>query len=73
MISINWFLFHEEVLKIKHYLEKNSYPLVFVDKQVKFFLEGKTNDKNDTVNVTNIVFKYYKLPYIGHVSEDVKR
>ena len=25
MISSSWFLFHEEVVKIKHYLEKNSY------------------------------------------------
>ena len=45
MISSSWFLFHEEVVKIKHYLEKNSYPLSFVDKQVKFFLENKINEK----------------------------
>ena len=57
----------------KHYLEKNSYPLSFVDKQVKFFLENKINEKGDTVNATNNVVKYYKLPYIGHISTDVKR
>ena len=73
MISSNWFLFHEEVVKIKHYLEKNSYPLSFVDKQVKFFLENKINEKCDTVNATNNVVKHYKLPYIGHISTDVKR
>ena len=72
MISSSCFLFHEEVAKIKHYLEKNSYPLRF-DKQDKFFLENKINQKNDTVNATNNVLNYYKLPYIGHISTDVKR
>ena len=52
MISSSWFLFHEEVVKIKRYLEKNYYPLSFVDKQVKFFLENKINEKSDTVNAT---------------------
>ena len=39
---------------------------------MKFFLENKINDENDTVNATNIVVKYYKLPYIGHISADGK-
>ena len=73
MISSSWFLFHEEVAKIKRYLEKNYYPLSFVDKQVKFFLENKINEKSDTVNATKNVAKYYKLPYIGHISTNVKR
>ena len=34
MISSSWLLFHEGIVKIKHYLEKNSYLLSFVDKQV---------------------------------------
>ena len=72
MISSSWFLLHEEVVKIKHYLEKDSYPLSFIDKQVKFFLENKINEKCDTVNATNNVVKYYKLPYTGHISTDVK-
>ena len=29
--------------------------------------------KNVTANATNNVVKYYKLPYIGHISTDVKR
>ena len=72
MISSSWFLFHEEVVKIKHYLEKNSCPLRFVDKQVKFFLANKINEKSVTANATNHVVKYYKLPYTGHISTDVK-
>ena len=48
-------------------IKKNSYPLRFVDKQVKFFLENKINEKSDTVNATNNLVKYYKLPDIGHI------
>ena len=40
---------------------------------MKFFLENKINDKNGTVNATNIAVKYYKLHYTGHISADVKR
>ena len=72
MISSSWFLFYEEVVKIKHYLEKNSYPLGFADKQVKLFFENKINEKSDTVNSTKNILKYYKLPYIGHISTNVK-
>ena len=55
MISSSWFLFHEEIAKITHYLEKNSYPLGFVDKQINFFLENKINEKRVTINATNNV------------------
>ena len=57
MISSSWFLFHEEIVKIKHYLEKNSYPLGFVDKQIKFFVENKINKKRVTINTTNNVVR----------------
>ena len=57
MISSSWLLFHEEAVKIKHFLQKSSYPLSFVDKQVKFFLENKINEKSDTVNATDNVVK----------------
>ena len=71
-ISSSWFLFHEAVVKIKHYLEKNHYLLRFVDKQVKFFLENEINEKSVSANATNDLVQYYKLPYIGHISIDVK-
>ena len=43
MISSSWFLFYEEVVKIKHYLEKKSHSLSFIDKKVKLFLENEIN------------------------------
>ena len=73
MISSSWFLFHEEIVKIKHYLEKNSYPLSYVDKQIKFVFENQINEKRVTINATNNLVRHYKLPCIGHISTDVKR
>ena len=73
MISSSWFLFHEEIVKIKHYFEKYPYPLSFVDKQVKLFLQNEIIEKSVTINATNNVVKYYKLTYIGHFSTDLKR
>ena len=72
MISSGGFLFHEEIAKMKHYLEKNSYPLAFVDNQIKFFLENKINEERVTINATNNFVRYYKIPHIGHISKDVK-
>ena len=68
MISSNWSLFQEEVVKIKHNLENNfsliffNFILVFsfIDKQIKLFLDNKMDDENVTVNSSNIVVKYYK-------------
>ena len=73
MISSGGFLLHEEIAKMKHYLERSSYPLAFVDNQIKFFLENKTNEKRVTINATNNVVRYYKIPHSGHFSKDVKR
>ena len=73
IISSSWFLFDEETVKVKDYLEKNSYPMGFVDKQIKFFIENKINEKRITINATNNAVRYYKLPYIGHILTDVKR
>ena len=64
MISRSWFLFHEEVVEIKHYLEK----FLSHDKQVIFSLENNMNYKIVTVNCTNNVVKYY----IGCILTDIK-
>ena len=39
----------------------------------KYVLENIINEKSVTANATYNVVKYYKLPYIGHISTDVKR
>ena len=41
MISSGWFLFYEEIVKVKHYLEKNYYPLGLFIKKLSSFLRIK--------------------------------
>ena len=53
-------------------MEKNSYPLSFINKQVKVLLENKMNGKIVSADSTNNFVKYYKLPYFGHISIDVE-
>ena len=72
MISSSWFLFHEEVVKTEHCLEKNSYPLSFIYKQIELFVENKISRRIFIVSSTNNVVRFCKLLYIGHISKDVK-
>ena len=52
------------LLKLNVTWKKNSYPLSFVDKQVKLLLENKMNEKRDAVNASNNVAKFYRLPLV---------
>ena len=67
-ICSNWCLFHDEVNNIKKYLEKNSYPKNFIDREIKTYLEKQFYIEPSKVSNT-IKFNYYKLPYIGHFSK----
>ena len=66
-ICSNWCLFHDEVNNIKKYLEKNSYPMNFIDREIKTYLEKQFNIEPPKVPNTK-KFNYYKLPYIGNFS-----
>ena len=72
MISSTWFLFHEEVVKIKHYLEENSYPLSFFDKQVKFFLENKINEYCKSLNI-KIVITPFKVADMFNMKDPIPK
>ena len=37
MISSSWFLFQKELVKIKHNLENNFYPLSFIENKLSYF------------------------------------
>ena len=71
-ICSNWCLFHDEVNNIKKYSEKNSYPMNFIDRKIKLYLEKQFNIEPPKVSNT-IKFNYYKLPYIGHFSKTTKQ
>ena len=55
------FLFHDEVNNIKKYLEKNSYPMSFIDREINTHLEKQFNIEPPNLFDT-IKFNYYKLP-----------
>ena len=39
-ICSNWCLFHDEVIKMRMYLEKNSYPKSFIDIEIEKYLNN---------------------------------
>ena len=39
-ICSNWCLFYNKFNKLKKYLEKNSYPKIFIDREIKTYLEN---------------------------------
>ena len=73
MISGSWFFFHEEIVKIKHYLGRKLIPCALLISKLNSFLRTKKNEKRVTIDATNNAVRYYKLLYIGHISTDVKR
>ena len=60
-ICRNCFLFHDEVNNSKKYLEKNSYPMSFIDREINTHLEKQFNIEPPNLFDT-IKFNYYKLP-----------
>ena len=72
-ISSNWSIFHLELNKTKEMLEKNLYPSNLIDQQIKQYLHAQCTDKKhkEPCNSTNV--SYYKLPYIGNLSTEIKQ
>ena len=71
-VCSNWCLIHNEVNNIKKYLEKNSYPRNFIDREIKTYLEKQFN--NEPLKISNTVkCSYCKLPYIGLFSKTTKQ
>ena len=70
-IRSSWFLFHEAVVEIKHYLEKNYNPLSFVDKQSSFLWIKQIRKVLHLMLQTQLLstIKYLKL---CHISTDLK-
>ena len=69
----NWSIFHLELSKTKESLEKNLYPSNFIDQQIKQYLHAQFSDKNHEEPSNSIYVSYYKLPYIGNLSTEVKQ
>ena len=65
-INSSWKTFHLDLKRIKENLERNSFPIEFIDSRVKCYLDHKIGDtKNKKSEKTPC---YFKLPYIGRYS-----
>ena len=53
-------------------LEKNLYPSNFIDQQIKKYLHAQFSDKTHKEPSNSTYVSYYKLPYIGNLSAEIK-
>ena len=73
VISRNWSIFHLELSKTKEMLQKNLYPSNFIDQQIKQYLHAQCTDKKHKEPCNSTYVSYYKLPYIGTLSTEIKQ
>ena len=73
VISSNWSIFNLELSKTKELLEKNLYPSNFNDQQRKQYLHAQLSDKKHKEPSNSTYVSYYKLPYIGNLSTEIKQ
>ena len=60
--------YNKDMKSAKIVLQKNEFPSQLIDKNVKIYLDQKNKDKEDTL-LENDNCRYYKLPYLGRISE----
>ena len=63
--------FHDDVIKIKDVLKRNSYPPFILDKIIKAY-NGKIHYNSKVSSDVNELV-YFKLPYIGKYSEQFQK
>ena len=54
-------------------LQKNLYPSNFIDQQIKQYLHAQSTDKKHKESCNSTYISYYKLPYIGNLSTEIKQ
>ena len=71
-ISSSWSIFNEELENIYRILQRNSFPRFFIDQVASTFKKKHSSNGNDLTveqNEPSEEIRYYKLPYIGKISE----
>ena len=56
------------MLTIKDNLQRNGFPLLFIDKIIKNYLDGKFSNTEPQDSANKIPPRYYKLPFLGDAS-----
>ena len=70
-ICNNWNSFHNDIENIKSILIKNAYPSFLIDYVIKKYLDYKFSSNQNQLKDTPDVH-YFKLPYIGNLSHQIK-
>ena len=70
-ICNNWTSFHNDIENIKSNLIKNAYPPFLIDKIIKKYLNYKFSCNQNQLKDKSDVH-YFKLPYIGNLSHQIK-
>ena len=68
-ICSNWKKFHVDVNKLKYILQRNAFPLKFIDRIIRNYVDKINIHSNSETNTENKNTYYFKLPYIGDVSD----
>ena len=70
-ICNNWNCFHNDIENIKSSLIKNAYTPFLIDKVIKKYLDYKfSSNQNQLIDAPDV--RYFKLPYIGNLSHQIK-
>ena len=70
-ICNNWNSFHKDIESIKSNIIKKAYPLFFINKVIKKYLENKFPSNQNQLKDTPDVY-YFKLPYISNLLHHIK-
>ena len=70
-ICNNWNFFHNDIENVKFNLIKNAYPPFLIDKVIKKYLDYKFSSNQNQLKDKSDVH-YFKLPYIGNLSQHIK-
>lgn len=73
MICSSWYLFDLEVKNIYSILKCNDYPIYFIDRCLKTFLNKKLCPSNPTVPDKKKFINVFGIPYIGFDSIKFKK
>ena len=71
-INNRWASFHHDVTEIKETLKRNSFAPILIDRITKSYL-NKVHSNSDQSNPESDKTRFYKLPYIGKYSEQVRK
>ena len=69
-ICSSWQILHENLIEVENILKRNSYPPKLIDKEIRNYLNKQFLD--DQKGKKENKKSYFKLPYIGSISNDTK-